>query len=168
MDFSSDIEASKADLIFDSFLLSDFTLFGKNLVDTIELYSIIYGLGLFPCAMFYTMLVGTWKAYFEFLTCSDATIYNDSDEVLALNMLAMFFFLISSFANYNVSFNAIKPGNSCKIKSVILIIGGPIFIITFLYGMIFGQNNLIDMKIVLEITMIFFAFFLISEIEQEH
>jgi len=51
-----DIELTKTDLVFDSCILSDFSIIGPDLLGTATLHSVINGITLLPCIFFYAMM----------------------------------------------------------------------------------------------------------------
>jgi hypothetical protein len=56
-----DIEFTKADLVMDSCILSDFTVISYDLSSTCQIQSMINGLALLPCLFLYAMLINEFK-----------------------------------------------------------------------------------------------------------
>jgi hypothetical protein len=113
-----DIEFTKTDLVFDSCILSDFSLIGPDLLGTATLHSIINGLTLLPAIFFYAMMTNEFKPT-KIITLLDnvrLSLYGTNESILLLNLVVLFGFLFNFLSTYTVSFNLGKPGDKSKVK----------------------------------------------------
>lgn len=117
-DYATDVQNSKADLVFDSFILSDFHLISNSLLNTATLQSMINGLSLLPCCFFYAMLINEFKQLDIITILENARVgfYQGSTALIALNLLILISYQLNFLASYNLAFNFGKPGEKSKLK----------------------------------------------------
>jgi hypothetical protein len=93
------------DLVFDSFILSDFQLLGKDLNHTLELNGIINGLGLFSAIFMYALLNQELNGGFLKVMIDKKTdLYNRQISVYIVNAVAILCHLFLPIVAHNVSY----------------------------------------------------------------
>ena len=167
----NDLELTKADLVMDSFILSDFNLIGgPSLLGSAQLHSMINGLTLFPLTFWYAMITDEFKGT-DIISCLigiKKQFYNSDSSVIILNIVVLIGFALSFISSHNISFSLGKPGNSQKLKQLGLIIGAPMFITLFIVDYLGGIPVSIGPKILLEILIIAIAYIEIHELESSY
>jgi hypothetical protein len=160
---------SKTDLVFDSIILSDFYLVGKNLYQTVELTAFIQGFGLFPCSLIFCLLTntGTGDDYEKSFISIDESLIRNFDYVKELiYILALVGFLMQALSHYNISYGLSEVGQSNKLKNTLIIIGAPLLTSTLLLSFLFGIPILMDVKLIFELMLIVIAYIELADLEQ--
>jgi hypothetical protein len=91
----------------------------------------------------------------------------NNGSLLALNLIALFGYVLHFLSNHAVAYELGKPGDKSKIKQLIILLGVPMFTTLFITAYLFNQANPYGPKILIELLFIILGYVELHEIESD-